>query len=105
MCGQPVPAGNIRVCSRGCLARLYVKHPTSVKSGRWQAQHYYAVEACVRCGATERLHRHHVDGDARNNEAWNIEVVCASCHHAEHWIRKYNAQVRADALGNEGKLF
>ena len=104
-CGQPVPAGNTRMCSWACVKQAQVKVPTTQKSGRWQAQHYYPLEACVRCHATTRLHRHHVDGDARNNAWWNIEVICASCHYAEHWIRRYDAKYRADTSKDEAKLF
>lgn len=35
---------------------------------------------CIYCGASERLHVHHVDGDHSNNSLNNLEWVCIVCH-------------------------
>lgn len=57
-------------------------------SGRKRAQRAYAARACERCGAQPegrgQLHRHHRDGNTRNNARSNIEILCQTCHAAEH---------------------
>jgi len=43
---------------------------------------------CTRCGATENLAMHHIDGsgqtDHPNNELDNLETLCDSCHTKHH---------------------
>ena len=41
---------------------------------------------CERCDKPAVL-RHHTDGSTLNNEPDNIELLCESCHHREHWAR------------------
>lgn len=53
-------------------------------AGRARARRRFPAKACVRCGATEQLHRHHKDGDPRNNALANIEILCQPCHAAAH---------------------
>jgi len=36
--------------------------------------------ACRKCGATDDLEVHHVDGDWRNNELGNLITLCHDCH-------------------------
>jgi hypothetical protein len=52
----------------------------NVTTGRERARRRFAADACVQCGATENLDRHHVDGNTRNNEPENVEVRCRRCH-------------------------
>lgn len=37
-------------------------------------------EKCARCGTTENLGIHHVNGDHYDNRAENLQVLCNSCH-------------------------
>ena len=43
---------------------------------------------CVRCGSTEKLACHHIDGSGQdenpNNELDNLETLCDSCHTKHH---------------------
>lgn len=49
-------------------------------------------EACPKCGRTDKkIHRHHKDVDPLNNDQSNIEILCSTCHAAEH------AQLRRSA--------
>lgn len=35
---------------------------------------------CVRCGSTEKLDIHHLDGNRKNNALSNLTVLCRRCH-------------------------
>ena len=61
---------------RGHNPRLY--HP-GVIDGRGQARRMYALRPCDRCGGEAR-DRHHADGDCRNNDPANIQILCRRCH-------------------------
>ena len=41
-------------------------------------------ESCERCGASEKLQVHHIDEDPSNNNASNLETLCATCHNRHH---------------------
>lgn len=45
---------------------------------------------CERCQQQfkEELHIHHVDEDRRNNDISNLKVLCNSCHHIEHIVKR-----------------
>ncbi len=48
--------------------------------------------SCRICGSTEKLERHHIDGDIRNNYLANISVICHECHiqiHKDMGIGRY----------------
>lgn len=53
-------------------------------------------EVCNRCDATEDLHVHHIDRNRHNSQPNNLEVLCPSCHMAEHhgigtkWARDWD---------------
>jgi hypothetical protein len=53
------------------------------------------AERCARCGVTEGLQRHHRDGDSRNVDLANVEVLCGRCH----WWAD-----RADQPRNRGRF-
>jgi len=42
---------------------------------------------CEICKATEKLLRHHKDGDSTNNVASNIQILCKKCHQNIHCVR------------------
>ena len=41
-------------------------------------------KSCLRCGTTEGLLVHHIDGDDRDNELSNLATLCKSCHLVLH---------------------
>jgi hypothetical protein len=42
---------------------------------------------CNRCGNTHNILVHHIDEDRNNNELFNLEVLCKSCHQNHHCKR------------------
>lgn len=59
-------------------------------------------ERCAECGATDDLHRHHIDGDHDNDVVGNLQWLCCSCHarhHAEeYWASPANRASHSAAL-------
>jgi 5-methylcytosine-specific restriction endonuclease McrA len=35
---------------------------------------------CEQCGTTARLEVHHIDGNWKNNQPANLQVLCRTCH-------------------------
>lgn len=56
---------------------------------RLEAQSLVNATECNLCGATKRLHVHHVDHNALNNALENLEVLCFECHMAHHRMFGY----------------
>jgi 5-methylcytosine-specific restriction endonuclease McrA len=67
-------------------------HPVRpVDTGHKRAEAMYPLRPCEVCGATpdeKEIHRHHRDLNPMNNEPWNIEFLCCSCHKMWHWALK-----------------
>lgn len=42
------------------------------------------VWKCERCGSSKKLQVHHIDRNPHNNSLDNLEILCLSCHKAEH---------------------
>ena len=49
------------------------------KSGRSRALRRFPASPCCVCGAS-KSDRHHIDGNALNNEPSNISFLCRKCH-------------------------
>jgi DNA-binding CsgD family transcriptional regulator len=64
-------------------------------TGNRIARRMYALKPCERCGKAG-VHRHHKDDNPNNNDANNIEVLCASCHKARH--RSYHLFTDTEVL-------
>lgn len=47
-------------------------------------------QACKLCGAQDRLHVHHIDGDHKNNVVKNLVWLCSSCHNNKAHIYERN---------------
>ena len=67
-------------CSLSCANST--KDPTEA-AFRWRAVKLRGA-SCEKCGATSKLHTHHIDGDISNNVPENIQTLCASCHITHH---------------------
>jgi len=39
---------------------------------------------CKKCGATGKIHVHHIDSNHDNNEPTNLAELCPRCHIREH---------------------
>jgi hypothetical protein len=80
-------------CSRQCAARARVGPANPMWKGdevKWGAARSRAharfpdLLPCQDCGRTDDVHRHHIDGNTRNNEASNIAFLCPTCHGRHH---------------------
>ena len=56
------------------------------KAGWNRAQRIYALKGvpCQGCQIKPAEHRHHVDGNTRDNRPSNIALLCNSCHQRAH---------------------
>lgn len=50
---------------------------------------------CNRCGATEALVIHHMDGVHTNNAPDNLEVLCSPCHSSHHKQEWWDARKKS----------
>ena len=50
---------------------------------------------CNRCGSSEQLVVHHIDGNHTNNIPSNLEVLCSPCHSSHHKRQWWAAQKSA----------
>lgn len=53
-----------------------------LKSARARALRWFAGGVCGKCG-TRKAERHHKDGNTRNNDKSNIDLLCRRCHMQE----------------------
>lgn len=60
------------------------------QTGRMRAERWYPIQPCEICG--ERGERHHIDGNALNNEPSNITFRCRK-HHMEEDGRLVKVEV------------
>lgn len=79
-----------RYCDRECMGRgLRVSGARASNPTLWRrAAVVPLAAACEDCGQTERLSRHHVNEDKRDNRPSNIRTLCPSCHRKEHLRRQ-----------------
>jgi hypothetical protein len=54
----------------------------SIKTGRTRALRSFPAKPCELCGDTNRIDRHHIDGNTLNNLEANIVFLCRRCHMA-----------------------
>ena len=71
-------------CNLRCYGSTLVRTPVDRQAAHQQARSLFRANSCARCGASERLERHHVDGNPFNNTPGNVEVLCLPCHRAHH---------------------
>ena len=86
-------------CSRSCSTaynnqfKIGDKHPNWTNSHRtYRTKAFkYKEKVCEVCGYNkypEILEVHHIDGDRRNNELSNLQIVCPTCHAEIHFKEK-----------------
>lgn len=86
-------------CSRSCATsynntlKVSVSHPNFTDGASCYHYRKLAFNAydskCNRCGYDEHigvLQVHHIDHDRTNNELFNLEILCPTCHQVEHVI-------------------
>ena len=61
-------------------------------------------DVCNRCGDTEQLLVHHVDGDHFNNAISNLEVLCNHCHSRHHKLAYWAAQPKKSVCVHGDRL-
>lgn len=105
------PSRNAKYCNRKCWQKgqLGKKYPpefgrkvSTTKlsrpakndgAGRKRANTYlYPVaQPCEECGATQKIDRHHIDKDPKNNERSNIRFLCKLHHQQLHknWLDRW----------------
>lgn len=74
-------------------------------AGRKRAQRAILATECERCGATEKLSRHHKDGNPTNNDLANVAILCLSCHTTQHWEEGYRPRKREKVCAACGAAF
>lgn len=73
-----------KFCDQVCMSEAMMKDRcSSVSHSRMKASKT-AAEMCEACGATGRLHVHHIDEDPFNNTPSNLRTLCARCHRRSH---------------------
>jgi len=73
-----------RYCDSTCMGMGRRKQDATIGAYRKRAI-VLRKATCERCGATEHLHCHHIDGNPTNNNPSNVQTLCASCHTQLHW--------------------
>ncbi len=71
-------------CDKACMALGHATRSVG-RHGHLYRARQFKKDACERCGETEGLHVHHIDGDYSNNDPANLETLCGPCHLRHHW--------------------
>lgn len=91
-------AGHFGVSQQGvakALKRMGIQSKSRGRSGEQNGRYIDGAQStayrqmlekvrCNRCGTTEQLLVHHVDGVHTNNVVENLEVLCNPCHTSHH---------------------
>lgn len=65
-----------RFCSMRCYGASLMHSKPSKVASRKRAQRAVPLTACLRCGSTSNLQRHHAD----HTKPLDVEVLCQRCH-------------------------
>jgi hypothetical protein len=93
VCGKPVSKdprtynrNKNNYCSRECFDLRRTENLKHIKRHTKYYKELVSRTGCEDCGESEYylLHIHHKDGNDLNNQADNLEVVCANCHIKRH---------------------
>ncbi len=74
-----------KYCNRKCYTNSKIKDNPSIWGYYDRLQRYRKKDKCERCGTTEKLCNHHIDGDVSNNNFDNIMTLCRGCHNKIHF--------------------
>ena len=105
ICGKPILAGlHKKTCSRSCANKLRVGSKYKQNKLKDKVVFYQSLKkrlinlrgsTCERCkyDKIEILQVHHKDRNRKNNDLYNLELICPNCHFEEHylensWLRK-----------------
>ena len=99
-----MPWGSKHGAWKGDAASEHAKHQ--------RARRRFHLGPCERCGKPGR-DRHHIDGDAGNNDRSNIAILCRSCHQkidgrldaAIERLKKINVPQPPKPCSNCGRLY
>jgi len=90
-----------KFCGVSCMGKKMEKPLVELTLSGIRQRTHRAIpmnDACVECGATLNLQRHHIDEDKTNNMPGNVKTLCASCHAKWHWRNgKYERQFAGSA--------
>lgn len=86
-----------KFCSRQCSGMFLIA--TGELNYVTKAFIFYENK-CNRCGINDDrvLCVHHIDHDRKNNDLFNLEIVCANCHHKHHYERGKTRRKKIDAI-------
>jgi hypothetical protein len=73
-----------KFCDRRCMAVAMIKDEVGDAALHLRAR-CLCGSSCERCGTTDKLSVHHIDGDPSNNDPSNLMTLCGSCHTKWHW--------------------
>ena len=82
-----------KYCNRTCMKKAFVKVGKDTNQ-HYRPAHFSAVrlaydilckpKVCEKCGSTQNIDVHHIDGNYNNNTPENLMILCRSCHIKEH---------------------
>lgn len=75
---------NRKYCDRTCMAHAMEKAVCDCVPHSRKKAHRLMESSCAICGATEKLHVHHLNGNPTDNSLFNLMTLCASCHRKVH---------------------
>ncbi|WP_425499359.1 HNH endonuclease [Natronosalvus caseinilyticus] len=57
-------------------------------------------DQCVLCLNSDKIHVHHIDGEATNNDSDNLVTLCERCHNRIHSIQnRHSNRTKGDFIG------
>lgn len=69
---------------RGDKNPVWKGDAVSITGGYSRANRNFTPDNCWGCSTPEKVERHHIDGNPRNNEAANLMYLCPKCHKSFH---------------------
>lgn len=73
-----------RYCDLWCAAGPRREGEIKINTSRKRASRYRA-SGCSICGTSMHLQVHHLNGNAFDNDPFNLMTLCRACHTKWHW--------------------
>lgn len=73
-----------KYCNQTCMAHAMEKDVCKCVHHSREKAHLHIQKQCALCGATGKLHVHHLNGDPTDNTLSNLMTLCPSCHQKAH---------------------